>query len=414
MNKDVIVPQHRLKMVTVDICSKLTEETVRAAEFEQQLRNKRLDLKPNVEKEMGITKIKRTDDTKIRSFYTTEVKSLKPGDAKPWKKQAHYFQTVHIAISALIKMTVHARLGGPLEIMGMMTGKYIGNDLVVLDSFPLPVHGTESRVNPLDEAYEFMLSYIEQEHKSGLHPENIIGWYHSHPGFGCWLSGIDVKTQLLNQTFQDPYVAIIIDPEQTASLGKVSIGAFRAYYPNARQDEKIQSEIRHGVTNRTEIKDQTRHEQLKDYGFHANQYYALNVSVFCTDEDQKVLSNMGTSSWFSALCGTVKSNDAVDIEELSRLNDHVSREINSALRNNEYRSGTEMERTSSSSNYRRQVSAISSPMFGASDGPGSKSGGRQKEDDEYRGALLTQHIDVSAVSAMQRYLADEALDELFG
>jgi len=22
-----------------------------------------------------------------------------------------------------------------------------------------------------------------------------VGWYHSHPGFGCWLSGVDVNTQ---------------------------------------------------------------------------------------------------------------------------------------------------------------------------------------------------------------------------
>ena len=37
--------------------------------------------------------------------------------------------------------------------------------------------------------------------KVGRH-ENAIGWYHSHPGYGCWLSGIDVSTQMLNQSFQ--------------------------------------------------------------------------------------------------------------------------------------------------------------------------------------------------------------------
>jgi proteasome lid subunit RPN8/RPN11 len=26
--------------------------------------------------------------------------------------------------------------------------------------------------------------------------ENVCGWYHSHPGYGCWLSGIDVQTQM--------------------------------------------------------------------------------------------------------------------------------------------------------------------------------------------------------------------------
>ena len=40
--------------------------------------------------------------------------------------------------------------------------------------------------------------------------ENVIGWYHSHPGYGCWLSGIDVSTQMLNQQFQEPFVAIVV------------------------------------------------------------------------------------------------------------------------------------------------------------------------------------------------------------
>ena len=40
--------------------------------------------------------------------------------------------------------------------------------------------------------------------------ENAIGWYHSHPGYGCWLSGIDVNTQMQNQKFQDPFVAVVV------------------------------------------------------------------------------------------------------------------------------------------------------------------------------------------------------------
>ncbi len=23
----------------------------------------------------------------------------------------------------------------------------------------------------------------------------VVGWYHSHPGFGCWLSNVDINTQ---------------------------------------------------------------------------------------------------------------------------------------------------------------------------------------------------------------------------
>ena len=46
-----------------------------------------------------------------------------------------------------------------------------------------------------------MTAYIESAKQVGR-LENAIGWYHSHPGYGCWLSGIDVSTQMLNQNFQ--------------------------------------------------------------------------------------------------------------------------------------------------------------------------------------------------------------------
>lgn len=64
-----------------------------------------------------------------------------------------------------------------------------------------------------------MASYTELVAKVGRF-ENVLGWYHSHPGYGCWLSGIDVTTQLLNQTYQEPFVAVVIDPTRTISYGK--------------------------------------------------------------------------------------------------------------------------------------------------------------------------------------------------
>ena len=48
--------------------------------------------------------------------------------------------------------------------------------------------------------------------------ENAIGWYHSHPGYGCWLSGIDVSTQMVNQQYQEPFVAIVVSPRMIFHL----------------------------------------------------------------------------------------------------------------------------------------------------------------------------------------------------
>jgi len=140
--------------------------------------------------------------------------------ARPWEKDPHFFKDIQISALALLKMVMHARSGGPLEVMGLLLGKVINNTMIVMDSFALPVEGTETRVNAQSQAYEYMAAYIESAKDVGR-LENAIGWYHSHPGYGCWLSGIDVSTQMLNQNFQEPFVAIVVDPVRTVSAGSV-------------------------------------------------------------------------------------------------------------------------------------------------------------------------------------------------
>ena len=66
-----------------------------------------------------------------------------------------------ISALALLKMVMHARSGGTLEVMGLLLGKVDVNTMIVMDSFALPVEGTETRVNAQAQAYEYMTAYIE-------------------------------------------------------------------------------------------------------------------------------------------------------------------------------------------------------------------------------------------------------------
>lgn len=46
----------------------------------------------------------------------------------------------------------------------------------------------------------------------------VVGWYHSHPGYGCFLSDTDVKTH--SGIFVSPHhVAIVIDPQHFEIAG---------------------------------------------------------------------------------------------------------------------------------------------------------------------------------------------------
>lgn len=66
-----------------------------------------------------------------------------------------------------ILQVIHARSGVPYEIMGLMQGKVMGDTLVIMDSFALPVQGTETRVNAANEANEYMVQYLTESERVG-------------------------------------------------------------------------------------------------------------------------------------------------------------------------------------------------------------------------------------------------------
>ena len=71
----------------------------------------------------------------------------------------------HMLIGRHLHQVIHARSGVPWEIMGLMQGKVVGHSIVIMDSFALPVQGTETRVNAANEANEYMVQYIEESEK---------------------------------------------------------------------------------------------------------------------------------------------------------------------------------------------------------------------------------------------------------
>ncbi|VDM43962.1 unnamed protein product [Toxocara canis] len=211
---------------------------------------------------------------------------------RPWEKDPHYFTEVKISALALLKMVMHARSGGTLEIMGLVQGKVDSNTLIVMDSFALPVEGTETRVNAQAQAYEYMSTYTESCESIGR-IDKVVGWYHSHPGYGCWLSGIDVSTQALNQQFQEPFVAIVVDPIRTMSAGKVDLGAFRTYPKGYKPADEGPSEYQSIPLNK-----------IEDFGVHCKQYYSLEVSYFKSALDARLLNLLWNTYWVSTLSST--------------------------------------------------------------------------------------------------------------
>lgn len=110
--------------------------------------------------------------------------------------------------------------------------------------------------------------------------ENVVGWYHSHPGFGCWLSSVDVNTQtVISGYLTDPQifekidarcVAVVVDPIQSVK-GNVVIDAFRLF-PNS--GSMFMSSPLQSTGNRGHISKATTQQRQRGCG---REFYRLPV-----------------------------------------------------------------------------------------------------------------------------------------
>ncbi|ORY41115.1 COP9 signalosome complex subunit 5 [Leucosporidium creatinivorum] len=271
-------------------------------------------------------------------------------NARPWRTDPGHFKKVRISAVALIKMVMHARSGGQYEIMGLMQGQLDGDTFIVNDCFPLPVIGTETRVNAQEGANEFMIQFLENSPQVGR-LENVVGWYHSHPGYGCWLSGIDVATQKTNQMFQDPFLAVVIDPNRTISAGRVEIGAFRTYPDNYTPPNATPSEYQSIPSNK-----------IEDFGVHANSYYPLEISHFKSTNDAKLLDLLWNKYWVTTLSQSpLVSNRAYMTSQIGDLVEKIGK-------------------TEQSVQHRCGIGAMA-PIIAAARAAKNKSAGGDKKDD---------------------------------
>ncbi|OBT59121.1 COP9 signalosome complex subunit 5 [Pseudogymnoascus sp. 24MN13] len=268
----------------------------------------------------------------LYSYDPTEQKAI--NDAKPWKTNPRHFKSVRISAVALLKMVMHARSGGSVEIMGLMQGKISGDTFIVTDAFRLPVEGTETRVNAQDEANEYMVGYLEACRAAGK-MENAVGWYHSHPGYGCWLSGIDVGTQATQQQFSDPFLAVVIDPDRTISAGKVEIGAFRTF-PEDYKEEGNAS--RDGYQTIPLAK-------VEDFGAHSSRYYSLEVTHFKSTLDSHLLELLWNKYWTQTLSqNSLFTNRDYSSKQMLDLSYKIGQAASAASRANKLTVGPGMPR----------------------------------------------------------------------
>lgn len=201
-------------------------------------------------------------------------------------------ETVYISSLALLKMLKHGRAGVPMEVMGLMLGEFVDDYTVnVVDVFAMPQSGTGVSVEAVDDVFQAkMMDMLKQTGRDQM----VVGWYHSHPGFGCWLSSVDVNTQKSFEQLNSRAVAVVVDPIQSVK-GKVVIDAFRLIDTNMimRNQEPRQTTSNTGLLNKPNI-------QALIHGLNRH-YYSLNIDYHKTSSETNMLMNLHKEQWQSGL-----------------------------------------------------------------------------------------------------------------
>ncbi|KAK8896427.1 COP9 signalosome catalytic subunit rri1 [Tritrichomonas musculus] len=200
------------------------------------------------------------------------------------KNDTRYFTDVYITPRALLNMMNHS-LTTKKEIMGYLSGHFKDHSYLITDAVALPVEGTETRVTSDDAAFYRAIEHYEDMHRFGRQ-ECDTGWYHSHPGLWCFFSNIDVQNHRLNQFIGRGgcYVGLVIDPLNTASSGKLHLGAYSTF----REEE---------VDDTKPIPD----DLFSKYGIMANHYYQLTIHYFKTKTDDLILKDIISRSYYQTI-----------------------------------------------------------------------------------------------------------------
>lgn len=201
-------------------------------------------------------------------------------------------EQIYISSLALLKMLKHGRAGVPMEVMGLMLGEFVDDYTVrVVDVFAMPQSGTGVSVEAVDPVFQAkMLDMLKQVGR----PEMVVGWYHSHPGFGCWLSGVDINTQQSFEQLNQRAVAVVVDPVQSVK-GKVVIDAFRLISPQTMMlgQEPRQTTSNLGHLNKPSI-------QALIHGLNRH-YYSIAINYRKNELEELMLLNLSKKTWTTGL-----------------------------------------------------------------------------------------------------------------
>lgn len=151
----------------------------------------------------------------------------------------------------------------------------------------MPQSGTGVSVEAIDPAFQTsMLEMLRQVNRTQV----VVGWYHSHPGFGCWLSSVDINTQQSFEQLDKRAIAFVIDPIQSVK-GKVVMDCFRLI---DQQTLVTGQSARQIVSNPSFMNKPSMQAIMHNLNRH---YYSLLIGTYKSHLDKNMLLSLRKRNW---------------------------------------------------------------------------------------------------------------------
>ncbi len=135
---------------------------------------------------------------------------------------------IFVDFDAYVDMLSHAISGYRSEIIGTIWGFSLGNRIFIQEAFNTRNKGF-LRVCFEDDDYDALHAHSTNARRKGL---THLGWYHSHPDIGYFMSSIDTETQLKMESLNPKSVALVFDQFQLKK--NFGFEAYKMYPPNGQ------------------------------------------------------------------------------------------------------------------------------------------------------------------------------------
>lgn len=127
---------------------------------------------------------------------------------KPRKQELFEVYVDHGVLQGII---YHCKGYVPLEAIGFLTGSVYTWDRHVYAIVTGHIEGRSKSTRVHVEFEKGAMGEVITQLRKNYTGSIIVGWYHSHPGYGCFLSSVDLTTH--SSCFTEPFhVALVVDP----------------------------------------------------------------------------------------------------------------------------------------------------------------------------------------------------------